>query len=165
MKKPFPKTVLARDIHDHWHRIPVSKLSKFRPSIYGVIIKGNKVLLSPQFDGYDFPGGGIELGETFAQALSREVFEETGMRIKIGKLITVQNSFFKHWVKGTFTQTILIYFAARITGGTLTTKHLAASETSYVKKAEWVDIKKIGKLKFYNPVDSAAIIRAAIKLH
>lgn len=119
------------------------------------------MLLSPQFDGYDFPGGGIELGETIEQALVREVYEETGLHVKTGKLITVENSFFKHWIKGKHTQTILMYYTARVIDGRITTKNLAASERSYVKPAEWIDLKKVSKLKFYNPVDSPAIIRKA----
>lgn len=155
------KTILCRDIHDTWHRVPISKLTGFRPSVYGVIIRDKKVLLSPQFDGYDFPGGGIELGETIEHALSREVFEETGLRVKPGKLVVVENSFFKHWVKGKHTQTILLYYTARVIGGRITAKNLAPSERSYVQQAQWIDLKKVSRLKFYNPVDSAAIIRKA----
>ena len=51
-----------------------------RPSARAVILKDGKVLLNyvSKFDCYEFPGGGIEAGETPEQAVQREVTEETG---------------------------------------------------------------------------------------
>ena len=51
-----------------------------RPSARAVILKDGKVLLNylSKHDCYEFPGGGIEAGETPEEAMRREVAEETG---------------------------------------------------------------------------------------
>ena len=51
-----------------------------RPSSRAVIVKDGKVLLNHigKYECYEFPGGGIEEGETPEEALIREVTEETG---------------------------------------------------------------------------------------
>jgi len=89
------KKIICKDVHGKEYEIAVGQLS-FRPSVYGVIIQDGKAFLSKQWgDGYDFPGGGIELGETIEEALKREVKEETGLEVKVGEIIAVENSFLK----------------------------------------------------------------------
>jgi 8-oxo-dGTP diphosphatase len=61
-----------------------------------IIIKddqGRSLLLKRSMDSknnpgkWDFPGGKIDPGETFDQALQREVLEETGLSVKIERLV------------------------------------------------------------------------------
>ena len=93
-----------------------SKL-KFRPSVYGILIERGAILLSRQWDGYDLPGGGIKINETIEQALKREFFEETGLKIKPVKLVHVQSSFFVGRIKKGPFNSILVYYLVKMTGG------------------------------------------------
>src|SRR6266478_2668454 len=68
---------------------------KWRPSAYGIVIKDQKILLSPQFgDKYDLPGGGVDLKEKLEEAVVREVKEETGIDVKNPKYLGFEESFF-----------------------------------------------------------------------
>ena len=159
------KQVICRDINNNkTEPIPVEKLI-FRPSIYGVIIQEGKVLLVPQWeDGYDFPGGGIDKGETLEGALLREVKEETGLVVKKDKIIACEQDFFKaHNHDDVYFHSILMYFVCTNPQGEISTDGFDEEEKEYAKKAEWVDLEKIKSLKFYNSVDSVAIIEQAIE--
>ena len=64
----------------------------YRTAVKGVILRGRMLLMvhSPKVGNYDFPGGGLHLGETSAQGLCREILEECGMSIaNIGSEIGV----------------------------------------------------------------------------
>lgn len=54
-----------------------------------VVMRENAVLLIKRedFEVWGLPGGEIEIGETPAQAAVREVFEETGLRVKLTRLV------------------------------------------------------------------------------
>jgi 8-oxo-dGTP diphosphatase len=64
-----------------------------RPSAYGLLERDGRLALvhvslpdRPPF--FDLPGGGVEEGESEAQALVREFGEETGLTVTAGDLIT-----------------------------------------------------------------------------
>lgn len=150
--------VKCRDVYGKEFEVTVDELS-FRPSVYGIIIKDDKILLSKQWDGYDFPGGGIKLGETIDEALVREVKEETGLDIKKNKIVACENSFFKYQQKEKYVQSILIYYLCEIVGGEISLDFLAESEKDYVGLPEWIDLADIEKIKFYNSIDSVEVIK------
>jgi len=159
------KTVICRSSHGGKTEPVQAEKLIFRPSVYGIIIEGEKILLSPQWDGYDFPGGGVEKGETLEEALLREVKEETGLTVKKGGIIACEQDFFKSWYyKDVFCHSILMYFLCTNPEGEISTDGFDELEKEYMKKAEWVDIDKIDNLKFYNGVDSPAIIRKALQV-
>jgi ADP-ribose pyrophosphatase YjhB (NUDIX family) len=158
------KEVICTDINGKEYKVPVSKLA-FRPSVYGVIIENEKVLLSKQWDGYDFPGGGMDLGETIEESLKREIKEETGLEVKVGKVVACENSFFKlPHREDKFVHSILIYYLCERTGGELSTANFDEHEKEYADMPEWIDINDVKKIKFYNSVGSVKIIKEAIKL-
>ena len=57
-----------------------------------IIVKDNKVFATQRGygefkDGWEFPGGKIELGESAQEALVREIREELDVDIRVGKLL------------------------------------------------------------------------------
>ncbi len=136
----------------------------FRPSVYGVILQGNKVLLSRQWDGYDFPGGAVELGETIEKALIREVKEETGLKVKVRTLLTCADSFFKLPSTDNFAHSILMYYLCEVVGGEISIDGCDALEKEYMDKPEWVEVSKVGEVKHYNSIDAVEVIKKALKI-
>ena len=59
---------------------------------------------------WEFPGGSVEFGETMAETLRREMREEFGIEIIVGKLLDVVDHILKeekqHWVSPTYLCTI-----------------------------------------------------------
>lgn len=82
-----------------------------------------KVLLTQREDNKQWclPSGGMEPGETASEACIREVWEETGLHVKITRLVGVYSTPNEIVVRddGTRHQLVAICFEAAITGGTL----------------------------------------------
>lgn len=55
---------------------------------------------------WEFPGGGVEFGESLRDALSREIREEYGVTIAVGELLTVTDHILpdegQHWVSPSY---------------------------------------------------------------
>jgi len=85
-----------------------------------VILHDNRLLLVNAFPGHQSdlwcaPGGGAEVGASLPDNLKREVFEETGLRIRVGPPCLV-NEF--HEPATGFHQ-VEVFFRCTITDGTL----------------------------------------------
>jgi len=153
--------VICNDIEGKKYKVGSNQLS-FRPSVYGVIIKNGKILLSKQWGGYNLPGGGMDLGETIEGALKREVFEETGIKIRVGKVIDCKNSFFKLPFSGKYVHSILMFYTCEALNNRIDTKKLSNDEKQYSDFPEWMDLKNLKKLKFRCSIDSSNIIKKAL---
>ena len=75
--------------------------------------EGKILLVNSPWRGWEYPGGLIEPGETFEEALHREVREEAGVEIEITGFVGV--------CKNVARDIVNIDFTARYTGGELTT--------------------------------------------
>ena len=84
---------------------------------------------------WSIPGGRIEPGETDAEALVREMLEETGLTVQVGRLI---GSVQRPGLDGTVID--IRDYAATVTGGTLRPGDDAAD-------ARWVDMAEMGSLE------------------
>jgi ADP-ribose pyrophosphatase YjhB (NUDIX family) len=160
------KEIICTDLNGKQISVPVSKLT-FRPSVYGVIIEDGKILLSKQWgDGYDFPGGGIDIGESIDEALKREVKEETGLDVEIGRIVHCESSFFKFRFEDKCVQSILMYYLCKRVGGELTVEYFDEHEKEYADMPEWINIEDVDnvRIRLYNSADSIKIIKAAIEL-
>ena len=90
---------------------------------------GGELLLMQRSDNqhWGLPGGYVEIGESVAAAATREVFEETGVHIAVGRLIGVYSDPARQVIDygaGRRVHAINLCFEARPTGsGTATTPH------------------------------------------
>ncbi|MCL2451348.1 NUDIX domain-containing protein [Candidatus Saccharibacteria bacterium] len=154
--------VTARDVFGKQHLVDVSDLTQ-DAHIYGIAVEGEKILIVPQFDGYDFPGGTIKNGETHGEALRREFKEETGLEIEPIKLLNVYTSFFHHQKYGTNYQSLLIFYLVKIVGGTISADGFDEDEKEYASEAEWKNIDDLKEMRHVCSIDVASEIIASTK--
>lgn len=84
----------------------------FTYRVAGVFVEDNRVLLQ-QFENVDWwclPGGRVELGEPATVALQREMREEIGCEVKVGRLVWVVENFFPDTDRGRKQHEIGLYF-------------------------------------------------------
>lgn len=84
--------------------------------------KGEVLLVKNPHRGWEFPGGQIENGEDLIQGVTREVFEESGIEIKVNRLAGVYSNTKSYlgWDDKTFVPTKVIFdFLATVIGGEL----------------------------------------------
>ena len=68
----------------------------FRYRAAAIIIENNCILLAgnEKSDYYYSVGGGVHLGETAQEAVIREVYEETGIKYEVDRLVFIHENFF-----------------------------------------------------------------------
>lgn len=95
---------MAPNMHEPTHRV----------GAFAIITDDRgHILISRRTDSgwYNLPGGGVEPHESVPEGLVREVREETGLKIEVGRMVGLYSKPQKHEV--------VLTFAARVTGGSL----------------------------------------------
>lgn len=121
------------------------------PSCHALIRDGERILLvqrgRPPFEGYwGLPGGGIELGETVADALRREVREETGLDVAVGRFLGYADAI-EHDEDGRVRyHYVIMYLEASVQGGSLTASDDAAA-------VRWVTVAEAREMLLTDAVE------------
>jgi 8-oxo-dGTP diphosphatase len=121
------------------------------PSCHALIRDGERILLvqrgRPPFEGYwGLPGGGIELGESVADALRREVREETGLDVAVGRFLGYADAI-EHDEDGRVRyHYVIMYLEAAVQGGNLTASDDAAA-------VRWVTVAEAREMLLTDAVE------------
>ena len=148
------KKIDTYDVYNNKYVTDINKLD-LSVHVYGIAIENGEILISPQYDGYDFPGGTVKKGETHIDTLVREVKEETGYLVEPIELLNVYTSFFHHKKKNKDYQSYLIYYLVKIVDGEISNEGFDEDEKEYAKTARWVNIKE---LKNMRPASSINVV-------
>lgn len=86
-----------------------------------VVEQAGKILLQRRSDNgaWGLPGGILELDETYAQAAVREIWEETGLHVRLTALLGIYHNPDMIWPNRDRAHTIGAIFTAEVTGGAL----------------------------------------------
>jgi ADP-ribose pyrophosphatase YjhB (NUDIX family) len=103
----------------------IAKATHIRTGCSAVIFSDDRarILLTRRSDNgqWCLPGGGMDAGESAAEACIREVLEETGLVVQVTRLIGVYSSphFVLEYPDGNRWQVVALSFEAEVTGGAL----------------------------------------------
>jgi 8-oxo-dGTP diphosphatase len=118
---------------------------KIRPAI--LIIENQKILTMKYIYGgkevYNLPGGNLELGEYLNEALAREMVEELGIEVEVGKLILIGEV--HSGIEEQMKQTLHLLFEGKITEGVPT---LNPKETSALD-IQWLSVNDLENINLY----------------
>jgi ADP-ribose pyrophosphatase YjhB (NUDIX family) len=114
--------------------------------VTGIVIEGGRLLLLNQDTdtgrSWSLPGGKLEDGETLAEALVREMKEETGLDVEPGRLLYVCDH-----LPGNGIHVVHMTFEARRVGGTVG-DIAAGADTTPIRGVEFVPFSKLSALGF-----------------
>lgn len=118
----------------------------FRVLTKALVMKGDSILLLKRKEGgfasglWDIPGGKLEFGESPEESLIREVYEETTLKVDIGKVISLSSGIDLKKNKQYIT---IVYLCSYLSGDVkLSNEHI---------DYEWTSLKNIKgkKLVYY----------------
>lgn len=150
---------LTHRLIDHHQRLVCTQCAfifyqNSKPCVGALIIDQGKLLLVKRagepFKGYwDIPGGFLEAGEHPEAGARREILEETGLHIQLGKLLGI----FMDKYETTGDATLNIFFTATIIGG----QARASSDATHLR---WFDLNALPEqIAFQSAGEVLALLR------
>jgi ADP-ribose pyrophosphatase YjhB (NUDIX family) len=126
-------------------------------AVGGVVLSGDDVLLikrafPPRQGEWSLPGGQLELGESLAAAVRREVKEETGIDIEVGPVVEVFDRVHRDDAGRIRYHFVIVDFLCRPAGGELR----AGDDAAEVRWVPRGDVRGLGVNAF-----AAAVIERA----
>lgn len=125
-----------------WRPPPFLWPERLEPGVAAVVLNapGDVLLVKRRDNGlWGLPSGHVERGETVAEAVKREVREETGLDVEVERLIGVYSdpaSQVFHYPSGEVVQFVTLSFLCRVVGGTLCADGVESSEVKFFKPSE-----------------------------
>ncbi len=150
------------------HGERVGRQARLRPGASAIIFDSSrqKVLLTRRSDNgrWCLPGGGMDPGESAEETCVREALEETGLEVRVIKLVGVYTSpnIMVEYADGNRVQPVSFSFEAEVTGGELS---LSDETTEYgyfcVNELDAVDLLEHHRLRIEDAIQlqSAAFFR------
>ena len=109
-----------------------------------MIYEGTRILVQDRINknwtGIAFPGGHVEKGESFADSVIREVFEETGLKINSPRLCGI-----KDWSNEDGSRYIVLFYKTDKFEGTLT--------SSDEGNVFWIELEEIKQMHLADGMD------------
>lgn len=102
------------------HQKPENAEIRWRPSIYGVLTRENGKILMVKpgwIKKFILPGGGLEVGESMAEGLAREFYEETGYRVGISDEVPLylsEGNFYSKTLGNKFYHALVFIFRVKL---------------------------------------------------
>jgi len=119
-----------------------------RVRVAALILRDGKVVCVRHRKGDDvyhlLPGGGVGWGEPLAHALKREVAEETGLLVEVGRPLVINDTIDPAGTR----HVVNITFTASVTGGALS----GTSEDPRVEAVDLIDPALLGTIDLRPPI-------------
>ena len=116
----------------------------------GAIIIDNGEILMVKNDGAPFyytVGGRMQLGESTSEAVIREVFEETQLRLEIDRLAYIHENFFA--MNGDSIHEVCFFFLMKPHDGLRGMKHKSFVEEYGSAELHWLPVDGLAEYKLY----------------
>jgi ADP-ribose pyrophosphatase YjhB (NUDIX family) len=136
-----PGEALAMTRIDHYNDPDAPRANSIVPAASAVVVdQDGRILLHRRADNelWSIPGGGMEIGETIAATIVREVEEETGLKVEPERLVGIYTNpgHVVAYDDGEVRQQFSICFACRIIGGQLVERADGSLEVGFFTAQE-----------------------------